>query len=199
MILKLIIDLLFLVIFGFFLYQFIQVLFKMNQKVIFPKTNEDISAIRQHPEKPVDFPTYAKQKIGIIIYSLMLLFVMTMFLLGAFFQLFDWSLYLLLFLPIANSHSLLNLFAIVDDGLLSGRRFIPWHKIKSYQFVPIDINHKYYGFSLEANAGYELKVKTKGFPLSFIITTDEMKGKLNRMLSQHVNANDEQPALKESR
>src|SRR5699024_2897419 len=184
-------DILFLIVIGYFCFKFIQLLMKMRQKIILPITNEDISAIRKHPEKPVDFPTYSKQKAGIIMYSIMLLFVIVMFLLGVFFQLFDWSLYLLLFLPIANSHSLLNLFAVVDDGLLSGSRFVAWKKIKSFHFVPIDPNHKYYGFSREANDGYELKIKTKGFPISFVVTSDEMKETLNKALGEHVKRNEE--------
>lgn len=179
-------DVLFFIFIGYFSYKFIQVLIKMKQKVILLITHEEIAVIRKHPDKLVDFPTYSKQKVGIIIYSTMLLFVIVMFLLGAFFQLFGWSLYLLLFLPIANSYNLLNLFAVVEDGLLSGNRFIPWKKIKSFHFVPIDINHKYYGFSKEANNGYELRIQTRGLPISCVVTSIEMKKKLTSFLSKHV-------------
>lgn len=183
--LKLLMDILFFIFIGYFSYQFILMLLKMKQKVILPVTHEEIAVIRKHPDKRVDFPTYAKQKVGIIIYSCMLLLVIVMFLLGAFFQLFGWTLYLLIFVPLANSYNLLNLFAVVEDGLLSGNRFIPWKKIKSFQFVPIDINHKYYGFSKEANDGYELRIKTIGFPASCVVTSIEMKKKLINILKKH--------------
>ena len=192
-------DILFLVVIGYFIYTFIQILLKMKQKAILPVTQAEITAIRKHPEKPLDLPTYSKQKVSIIIYSVMLLFVIVMFLLGIFLQLFDWSLYLLLFLPIANSYNLFNLFAVVEDGLLSGSRLIAWKKIKSFQFVPIDINHKYYGFSKEANEGYELKIRTRGFPISCVVTSNEMMEKLNKILGEHVKVNEEEWALKEPR
>ncbi|PAV27981.1 hypothetical protein CIL05_19140 [Virgibacillus profundi] len=190
-------DILFLIVIGYFSYKFIQVLVKMKQKFILPKINEDIAAIRKHPDKPVDFPVYSKQKVGIIIYSLILLFVIIMFLLGVFFQLFDSSLYLLLLLPIVNSYNILNLFAVVEDGLLSGSRFVAWNKIKSFEFVRIDVNHKFYGFSAEANEGYQLKVKTKFYFTSCVITSDEMKDRLNHILSEHVQVNEKASALKE--
>jgi len=50
--------------------------------------------------------------------------------------------------------------------------------------VPIDIKHKYYGFSKEANDGYELKIKTNGFPISCVVTSIEMKEKLTSVLRE---------------
>ncbi|GAB3055623.1 hypothetical protein GCM10027286_18930 [Virgibacillus ainsalahensis] len=178
------INILFLIGIGYVSYKFIQVMMKMRQRVILPTTNEEIDAIRKHPEKKVDFPTYSKQKAGIIIYSLLLLFVICMFCLGVFLQLFDWSLYMLLLLPMAHSYNLLNLFAVVDDGILSGSRFVAWNKIKSFQFIPIDINHKYYGFSKEVNNKYELKIRAKFYFTSCVVTSDEMKEKLNNILNE---------------
>lgn len=183
--LKIIMDILFLIVIGYLIYTFIQTLLKMKGKVILPITNEEVSTIRKYPEKPIEKPTFSNQKLGIILYSILILFVIVMFLLGLWFDLFTWSVYLLLLLPMANSNNLLNMFAIVEDGLLSGNRFISWNKIKSYRFLPIDINHKYYGYSKEANKGYELKIKTIGFPVSCIITSEEMKEKLDKILSEH--------------
>lgn len=181
-------TILFMIYIGYFSYTFIRVLIKMRQNAIFPVTEEDRLTIRKHPEKPIDFPIYSRQKKGIIIYSVVLLFVSVLFLLGVFLKLFDWTLYLWLFLPVANSYNLLNLFAVLEDGLLSGRRFIACKHIKSFQFVTIDINHRYYGFSKEANEGYELKVKTSGFSVSCIVTSIEMKEKLINVLNEQVIA-----------
>jgi hypothetical protein len=83
------------------------------------------------------------------------------------------------------------MFAVVDGGLLSGSRLIVWKKIKSFQFIPIDINHKYYGYSKEVNGGYELKVKGKIFSESCIVTSPEMKEKLTRILSEHAKVIEE--------
>ena len=83
------------------------------------------------------------------------------------------------------------MFAVVDDGLLSGSRLIVWKKIKSFQFIPIDINHKYYGYSKEVNEGYELKIEGKIFSESCIVTSPEMKEKLTRILSEHAKVIEE--------
>lgn len=183
--LNLVIDILFAIIIGYFVYTFIQVLLKMKKEIVFPSTTEQ-AALRKHPERPLALPTYSHQKSGIMMYSIILLFVITMFGIALFTDLFNWSVYLLLFLPLANSYQLLNLFAVVDDGILSGSRFIAWKHIKSFHFISIDGNHKYYGYSKEANNGYELKMKTKGFPISCVITSDEVKEKLTEVLAEHV-------------
>lgn len=185
-------DLLFLILLGYFSYKFIVLLVKMKKEVILPILREEIADIRNYPQKPVDFPVYSKQKVGIIIYSITLLFVFVMFFSGTIFNKFDWSLYLLLSLPLSYSHNLFNLFAIVDDGILSGSRFIPWKKIKSFQFYPIGLNHQYYGYANEVNDGYELKIKTNGFPIRCIVTSDIMKEKLNKILSERVGVKEEE-------
>jgi len=197
--LKLFMDILFFIVIAYLGYKFIQVLIKMKQKVILPTTNEECAAIRKIPGKAVDLPTYSKQKIGIIIYSFMLLFVIAVFLFEILTHNFGWSFYLLFFLPLSYSYNLLNLFAIVEGGLLSGSRFIAWDKIKSFHFIPIDINHKYYGYSKEVNGGYELKVKAKLSSTSCIVTSDEMKERLSNVLSEYVKVNEEESAVQEPR
>lgn len=179
-------SLLFFIIVGSVTFQFIQLLIMMKQEIILPTTNEELLAIRKYPLKTVDFPSYSKQRVGIIVYSVLLLVVVVLFFLGVFIFDFDWSLYLLMFLPLANSQNLLNLFAVVEDGLLIGRRFIVWKKIKSFQFIPIDPNHPFYGYSKEVNGGYELKISTKLFSTNCIVTSDEMKERLDRILTNHV-------------
>jgi hypothetical protein len=124
---------------------------KMRKNKILPTTNEEIAAIRKYPRKVADAPTFSKQKVGIIIYLIVLVFVITMYLIGTFQVELDWSLFLLLFIPLINAYNLFNLFAVVEDGLLSGNRFIHWKKLKSFRFVPINFNHKYYGYADEIN------------------------------------------------
>jgi hypothetical protein len=186
--LKLFLDLVVFIILGIYCYKFIVVLMKMKQKVILPISNEEIAEIRNYPQKPVDFPVYSRQKLGIILYSITLFFVFVMFLAVAILDKFDWSIYLLLFLPLTNTNNILNLFAIHEDGILSGCRFIPWKKIKTFHFVDIGLDHKYYGYENEVNGGHELKIKTTGFPVSCIVTSDEMKEKLNKLLSERIGA-----------
>ena len=184
-------------IIGFYSYRFIQVLLKMKQKVILPKTNEEAAVLRKHPGETVTVPEFTKQKTGIIIYSLILFFVIGMLFLEMVTHTFGWAIYLLIFLPISHSYNLLNLVAVVKDGLLIGNQFIAWSKIKSFYFVRIDINHKYYGHSKEVNEAFQLKVKTKFISASCIITSSEMKDRLDKIVSDQVNASE--PALEESK
>lgn len=90
-------------------------------------------------------------------------------------------------LPLTYSDDILNLFAIVDDGILSGNRFISWNKIKDVQFIPIDMNHRFYGFNKEVNNGYELKVKGRFRSTSCVVMSDEMKDKLTEIISEKAN------------
>lgn len=193
--LKLFMNIFFLIVIGYYCYKFVQLLIKMKQEVVLPTTNEEIMYIRKYPQKTVNFPTYSKQKVGIIVYSLMLLYLIVMFIIGAANKNINWPFYLLLFLPLTHSYNLLNLFAVVDDGLLCGSRFVAWKKIKSFHFVPIDANHKFYGYTKEVNDGYELKIRAKHFSLSCIVTSNKMKEKLTEILSEHVMMNEEDSPL----
>lgn len=183
---KLFLDIIFFSILGYLFYRYIQVLIKLKQKIIFPISMEEVASTRKHPEKIVDAPTYSKQKSGIIIYSIMFIFVVIVYFLGTFFNISNLSYYLLLLLLFSYSYDTLNLFAVTEEGILSGVRFVAWDKIRSFHFIPIDMNHKYYGFSKEANSGYELRMKTKGLSISCIVTTEAMKEKLDQLLSEHV-------------
>lgn len=179
--LKLVISMLFLIALVYYTYRFIQLLLKMNQAVLLPITDSEKNAIRIFPQKVIDSPTYSKQKWGIILYSFILLFVITMFFIG--FDL-NWSYQLLLLLPLINSQNSFNVFAVIEDGILCGNRYIPWEKIKSFHVVSIDQNHKYYGYAYEVNGGYEFIIKAKGHSCSVIMTSNEMKDKLTSMIKE---------------
>ncbi|WP_397539154.1 hypothetical protein [Rummeliibacillus pycnus] len=178
-------NIVFLIIIGYFCYRFIQLLTKLKKDKIFPITNEELIAIRTYPQKVVSLPTFSKQKTAIILYFFIILFVIGMYIIDVVYKKFDTSFYLLAFLPLTYSHNLLNLFAIINEGVLSGTRFVPWKRIKSFQFVPINLNHGYYGYSKEVNDGYELKMIAKFSTISCIVTTDEAKEKLTKILSEH--------------
>lgn len=49
-----------------------------------------------------------------------------------------------------------------------------------FQFI------QFYGYSTEVNGGYELKISMKIFSTSCIVTSDEMKERLDRILTNHV-------------
>lgn len=165
----------------YYLFQFVRFLKKRKEKMLIPGTKEERAAIRKDPQskKP-------HQKENLMPYTLILTLIIVLYGLGIAFSNDRWSFNLMLLLLLINSSNLLNGFAIVEDGLLSGGRFIPWRKIREFNFVPIDLNHKYYGYSQEVNQGYELKIKGRWITETCIVTTEEMKVKLTNILSDHV-------------
>ncbi|MFD1851520.1 hypothetical protein [Oceanobacillus bengalensis] len=94
-------------------------------------------------------------------------------------------LFLLITIPMFHLSNLLNIFAVVEGGIIFGARFVPWRKIKSFEFVRIDVKHNYYGFTSEVNDQYELKVKTSFRTLSSIITSEEIKGRISNIVEEH--------------
>lgn len=84
------------------------------------------------------------------------------------------------------TNNIMNLLTITEDGILSGSWFIPWKKVKSFQFVSIDINHRFYGHVREVNNKYEVKIKAAFFSTSFVVISREMKEKLRDVLSEHM-------------
>ncbi|WP_068677294.1 hypothetical protein [Oceanobacillus sp. Castelsardo] len=187
---ELFLELIFFLAIGYYIYQFAQVLFRLGHHVLFPISEEDLRGIRKHPDKPIYRPTFSGQRTGVIIYSCMLLFIVAMFFLLYFFREEDsmsWFFNVMLLLPLTYSDDGVNLFAIVDDGILSGNRFIAWDKIKDVQFIPIDMNHRFYGFNKGANSGYELKVKAKFRSTSCVVMSDEMKEKLTDIITGKIN------------
>ena len=174
----------FIAIVFYYAYQFIQVLIKMKQDIVLPVTAEELSSIWKEPQKTVKPPTYSSQKAGIIFYVLVLIFIIGMFILNWQFRQVVSMIYFLVMIPVFHLSNVLNLFAVTKDGILCGARFASWENIKSYEFVRIDVNHNYYGFSREVNDQYELRIKTRFSTLSCIITKDEMKEKLSDLLGK---------------
>ena len=191
---KVVLDLLFIIAIGYCTYKVIELLLKMKQGIILPTTLEETQNIRKDPQRTIQPPNYSNHKVGIIFYFLMLLFVIVMFILGTTInEGTNWTYYLLLFLPLSHSYNLFNMFAIVEDGLLYGSRFIAWKKIKSFEFVRIDgRTHKYYGHSKEVNNnGYELRMKRGFSTISIIVTSEEMKERLTQVINKYVAVSDD--------
>ncbi|SFL71912.1 hypothetical protein SAMN04487943_103269 [Gracilibacillus orientalis] len=187
---KIFMSIIFLVFIGYHVYRLIQVLIKMKQDVILPITDEEFASIRTSQRKELNLPTYSAQKAGIIIYSLILLFLIITFGNATLSSEFDLSLYPLLFIPLLHSYDFFDLFVVRDDGILRGTSFVAWDKIKSFEFVRIDINHKNYGYSQEVNDKYELRIKSKFCTIRCIVMTDEMKERLTRVLEEQVSSNE---------
>lgn len=175
----------FIIVIGYFCYNFIVAIMNMNRKKLVPITEEERTTLYIYPQKPVAKPHFAEQKNGIMIYSVFLIYLIVMYILGTYFIEWNWTLLLLLFLPLLNMGNLINLFVVTEDGIVRGPRFVSWKGMKSYQFNQIDFNHKFYGVSEEVNKGYELIVKTSGISIRCIVTSEKVKEKMEEIFQKN--------------
>ncbi|URM32939.1 hypothetical protein LLY41_22175 [Cytobacillus firmus] len=181
---KLLFEVIFLFIVIYFSYHYIILLTKMKKTALIPTDKNDLRAVRKFPQKTAESPVITKNKLGLTMYAVMLVFLIAMFIFGKYTVNFSWTYLYLLFIPLINAKDLLNVFAVYEDGFISGSRFVPWKNLKSFQFKKIDLDHKYYGYSPEVNEGYELILKTKMFSHSLVVTEEEMKERLARILEE---------------
>lgn len=184
-IVNMIVNILFILIFLYFTYHFLLVLINMKRPITFPKTEGELSQVCKFPDRPLRFPTYRAQLGGIILNSFVLLLIMTILLVATFTEVTIFPLQFLLFLPLANTQQMFNQVAITENGILCGGRFVPWRNMKQYQVISIDVNHRYYGYSREVNEGFEVRVRTNLFPLTFIALNDETKLKIIERLENN--------------
>ncbi|MDF2040210.1 hypothetical protein P2R12_25060 [Cytobacillus oceanisediminis] len=184
---KLIFEVLFLLIVIYYCYHYIILITKMKKKTaLIPFDKTDLKTVRKFPQKSADAPVISKNKLGLTMYAVMLVFLIAMFIIGKYNMKFSWTYLYLLFIPLINAKDLLNVFAVYDDGFISGNKFVPWKKLQSIHFKKIDLNHKYYGFSQEVNEGYEIILKTKMASHSIVVTEEEMKERLASIFEEHV-------------
>lgn len=183
---KIITDILFWVVFGYLLFRFFQLVIKMKQPAIIPFTEEDLKSIRRYPQKTVGLPILSQQKTGLFLMGVMLIGLLVLAVLKAQDHTIQSPYYIIPLLAILNFNQSWNLFAIVKDGVLCGGKFVPWMRIQSYQFVPIDSNHRFYGYVPEVNSGYELQIKTKFTGAYCIVTSETVKEKLAVILDNNI-------------
>ncbi|WP_277678649.1 hypothetical protein [Gracilibacillus dipsosauri] len=183
---RILMSLLFLLFIGYHSYKLIVLLKKMNQGVIMPLTDEDMASIKNSERREIKPPTLSTQKWGIILYAFTLVLATTLFILAIFHDEFNFYLYPFFFIPLLHSNDLFQLFSITNKGILSGNQFIRWEKIKSFEFVPIDVNSRHYGFSSEINDKKELKIKSRFRTISCIVMTEEMEQNLQKVLEENV-------------
>lgn len=176
------ITIVFLMFFVPYVYLYLRQIIKMNQTAAFPVTENDIKAIRRQPKAPIALPDISQQKTGLYlngIVILILLFLLIAKILGYF---SDWTYFSILFPMLLNFNQTWNVFAFMGDGVLCGGRFVPWKRIQSYEFEPIDKDHRFYGYVSEVNSGYELEIKTKLSSVNCIVTSEAAKEKLSGIL-----------------
>lgn len=172
-----------ILIFIYYVSQFLFVLIRLKDEVILPTNAQERESIRKEPQKPVKPPTYSGQKNGIIFYSLILVYVIALSYAVWVFEAGIFA-FLLVLMPLFYSSSFLNLFAFTSKGILSGVRFVSWNRIKHYELLRIDVNHKYYGHAKEVNDQYELQLHTKFRSLNCIITADHIKDNVLSVLAE---------------
>lgn len=173
--------------------RFIRILFKMRQTVVFPLTEVEWNSILVHPNKTVGKPDLSHQKMavwgnGLVIFFITLWIVVETLLLKRHFPA------AIVFAPILwNLPKLWNLFAFLKQGIVCGNRFVPWNRLQSYQFIPIDKHHRYYGYSPKLNEGYELLIHTKFSEVSCLVTTESVKQKLILLLEEQLKIHQTRP------
>lgn len=183
---KLILDIFFFFMITFFCYHFVQIILKLKEEIIFPLSESELSGIRKQPGKMLKAPTNKKLKWQMIVYGFLLVIAIFVYLIGIYYTIDDLSFYLLFILIFTYSTFALDLFALNQSGILNGVRFIPWGKINSFQFIPIDLHHRLYGFIDDVNDGYELRLKGRTTVISCFVTNKEVKENLERILEQKV-------------
>lgn len=179
-------SLLFFILLFYLSFRFFRLLLKMRQPVVFPMTREDWKAIRVRPEKEVGLPNVSNQKTGVLTNGLLLVLLTAVALVDVFIAKQNWPIFIVFIPALLNLTKVWNLFAVQEEGILCGERFLPWKRIQSYQFIPIDLNHHFYGFSSEVNEGWEFMIKTKFSTISCLVTTEEVKEKLTGLLDEQL-------------
>lgn len=158
----------------------------MKQATVFPISEEDIKAIRRQPNRALDLPVLSHQKRGVRGLGLLLLLFLFLGVVDAYYGAAEWYHYALLLPASLGSNQAWNLFAIVEDGVLCGGRFVPWKRIQSYRFEELHMNHPAY-YSPEVGCAYELKIKTKLSAVTCIVTSEAAKEKVAGLLDAHVS------------
>ncbi|MCM3638950.1 hypothetical protein M3152_14700 [Sporosarcina luteola] len=175
------------ILFLFLCFRIFRLLIRMKQPVIFPVTEEDLQEIRIQPKKSVELPIINQQKTGLLWLGLTLLFLLILVVFDLLSTSKDLSYAVIPLLVLFTFNQVWNLFAIVENGVLCGGRFVSWKNIQSYHFEGIDQNHRFYGYSPEVNSGYELWITTKFSEVSCIVTSEAVKEKLAGILDGHVS------------
>ncbi|MFS0689989.1 hypothetical protein AB1K89_12220 [Sporosarcina sp. 179-K 8C2 HS] len=184
---KLLTDILFLLLLGYLCFRFIRLFINLKQLAVFPISEEDLKAIRTQPQKVVNWPVISHQKSGLFVMGLTLLSLLILLVFKFLDSTIQITYYIIPLFALFNFNQAWNLFAIVEDGVLCGGRFLPWKSIRSYQFEQIDTNHRFYGYSPEVNSGYELEMKTQYSTVSCIVTSEAVKEKLTGILDARLS------------
>ncbi|MFD2630795.1 hypothetical protein [Oceanobacillus kapialis] len=194
----LIITILYFSFVGYQVVRLSQTLIKLRKGIVFPVVEKDRWSIRkQVPGKPVAEPTFHGRKWLIVMYIAFILLAIAIYY-GAAITNNGIILLYILFLIIPG-RNLFNLFSIRDDGLLIGSRFLRWKQIKSFQFKPIDVNHRYYGHAKEVNEdGYELVIHQQLFQSHCIVVSNEAKEKVTKLLTGYgISEKEQRSAIEE--
>ncbi|MCG3087674.1 hypothetical protein [Sporosarcina cyprini] len=183
---QMIITIVFMMFFIPYVYLYLRQIIKMNQTAVFPVTEEDVKAIRRQPKAPIGLMGISHQKIGLYLNGSLIALAFLLEISKKLGYFIDWTSLSFILPGLINYNQTWNVFAIMDDGVLCGGRFVPWKRMQSYEFEPINKDHRYYGYVSEVNSGYELEIKTKLTYVNCIVTSEEAKEKLSALLDAHL-------------
>lgn len=184
MIINIIVGVILGIFFLFKIYQLIKVFQAIKGPITFPNTEKELQALRKTPEKPIKEPNLKAHRGWIILYVFTLTLAMVLCGVNLIYLDNGWIFTFIFLLPVYHASDLINLFAVTKDGIISGSRFIPWSRMKSFERVPVDVNHRFYGFAHDVNGSQEVKIRTNGFPLTILITQKDLVNTLIDYLEQ---------------
>lgn len=181
------------VILFYYVIRFVRVLLKWKNPVVFPLTKDEWTSIGVHPNKTVGKLEIFHQKVAVWGNGLTIFFIAGWIVFETIIAKQHFPAVIALIPTLWNLPKLWNHFAFQKDGIVCGYRFVPWKRVQSYQFIPIDQNHRYYGYSPELNEGYELLIHTKFSEVSCLVTTESVKQKLILLLEEQLKIHQTRP------
>ncbi|MEK5108411.1 hypothetical protein MHI57_17140 [Cytobacillus sp. FSL K6-0129] len=170
----------------FYYYRLFNVFFKIKKNKVFLLPDEVLEDIRIEPQRPIAEPKVASQKGSIFTYIFItcMVFIAIMFI--VFSDQLDVSNYLLLLVPLFQMEFLFNQLVFLQKGIVKGLKYIPWHKIDSYEVQSIDINNRHFGFDKKVNDGFEMKLHSgRSSQVSLLVTSTEAYEQLQILLESH--------------
>lgn len=158
----------------------------MNKAFTFPIAEEDLKAIRKWPYEALRLPTISDQKRVLYLMAIMILGVLVLCVIKWQDDTDTTPLFIIPLQIILIFNRVWNQFAISEDGVLCVGRFVPWKRIRTYQFEELHTNHPAY-YSPEIDCAYELKIKTRFSSVNCFVTSEAVKEKLGIILDAHLS------------
>lgn len=170
----------------YYVFNLIRLIGALNRPKLLPANEADVKLIRMHPQKgkyDMAEPTLRGQRFGLMMYGVILLVIAGFFYTALFTDFGDWYILIVAIVPMFQMGNIVSAFAVLEDGVIVGSKFLSWSEIKGYEYVPIDVNNKFYGYDSEFNdSGYVVRFHQTILSKNGVIANDEMKARLDKIL-----------------